>query len=244
MTKCPCIGCYLEHADKNNETCSNCRRRIAYVNSIGPAGISSADERLDVAPITKEEPVETKKTALKKKPGRPPKKAPLITLTCPACEKTRDYPKEIQNNGICIFCQAKADNKKNKPIPEPQVNTGKPKPAPIRIDLSTFKKIKLDRHIDARPLLKVKDSSFFFNRAAVREFNLAKVPGVDVFMSKNGKNQIVFCPGTENPTFPIHNYKKSTFTFSSKKLIQQTGLTPGKYPIQNVDGMLLVELGK
>lgn len=57
MTKNPCIGCDLELEDKNNDTCRECDKRVAYVASLGGLSHSVPEESASLAEINGKEDV-------------------------------------------------------------------------------------------------------------------------------------------------------------------------------------------
>jgi hypothetical protein len=57
--ECPCRGCRTERYSKNNRTCRECERRVAYVTAIGEMTHSVPVEMSDLAAAKSWRPKET-----------------------------------------------------------------------------------------------------------------------------------------------------------------------------------------
>lgn len=256
--KCPCLTCEHLLEDKNNEICANCKARIAYYRHTGqpeappttktikkedkpmpsvkvnlptscPFGLNfgidydTKPECDDCDDFSCEEcrklhyktpdPVGLALKPVKKGPGQSPPKHPA---TIPA-KQTVKIPKLV--------------------APEPEA-VPRVKLETEDLDLSKWKRIEFDQRYFSTPTMGVRDESLSFNASAVKDFNLQKFTCLEIF---HHQNRLAMIPTNTETQFRL-KFNKSYCVVTSRRLIRHLKLKPGKHPIQNIGGRMLVEV--
>lgn len=105
-------------------------------------------------------------------------------------------------------------------------------------DLSKFERVEFDQRYFTTPIMGIRDESISFNSSACHKYKLKDFSCLDIFYHQN---RFAIIPTNKDTQFRL-KFNKSFCVVTSRRLIRKFKLKPGKYPIQNINGKMLVEV--